>query len=303
MIERKYFEINEPLAKSSRAMWSFSDYTAGSATSKYKTVIDCVYEIVDKIQELKPERLPEALQLAEKFSKSYAQWIDKKHSIDMMCPSVMICGPANFPVKKKDRQIAAMDKHLKDLSFIDKYKDKLENILHSQEVIKSGDSEAIEKLQAKLTELEALQNTMKEVNAYYKKNGTLDGCELISQKSIDAIKNNMQRVPYINRPFESYALTNNNAKIKATKERLELLQKAKAEPIKEVEQSDICKVVENTEIMRIQLIFDGKPDEETRTILKSNGFKWAPSQGAWQRQLTDNARYSTKKALEQLKAI
>lgn len=34
--------------------------------------------------------------------------------------------------------------------------------------------------------------------------------------------------------------------------------------------------------------------EATRSILKSNGFRWSPSQGAWQRQLTNNARYALK---------
>ena len=52
------------------------------------------------------------------------------------------------------------------------------------------------------------------------------------------------------------------------------------------------KVVENTEIMRLQIIFDGKPDPEVRTVLKKNGFKWAPSQGAWQRLLNTSARYA-----------
>ena len=33
----------------------------------------------------------------------------------------------------------------------------------------------------------------------------------------------------------------------------------------------------------------GKPDADTRAELKSSGFRWAPSVGAWQRQLTDNA--------------
>ena len=32
-----------------------------------------------------------------------------------------------------------------------------------------------------------------------------------------------------------------------------------------------------------------KPDADTRQALKSEGFKWAPSQGAWQRQLNQNA--------------
>lgn len=43
---------------------------------------------------------------------------------------------------------------------------------------------------------------------------------------------------------------------------------------------------------RLQLFFEEKPSEEQRRELKSNGFKWAPSQGAWQRQLTKNAIYS-----------
>ena len=49
---------------------------------------------------------------------------------------------------------------------------------------------------------------------------------------------------------------------------------------------------ENGEAMRVQFIFDGKPDEQTREILKRNGFRWAPSQGAWQRQLTQNGKYA-----------
>ena len=40
---------------------------------------------------------------------------------------------------------------------------------------------------------------------------------------------------------------------------------------------------------RIQLIFDEKPEEETRAILKKHGFRWSARFGAWQRQLTENA--------------
>lgn len=55
----------------------------------------------------------------------------------------------------------------------------------------------------------------------------------------------------------------------------------------------------NIEANRIQIIFDGKPDEDTRSELKSEAFKWAPSQGVWQRQLTDNAI----RALKRIKSI
>ena len=48
----------------------------------------------------------------------------------------------------------------------------------------------------------------------------------------------------------------------------------------------------NTEANRLQIFFDGKPDEATRTELKSNGFRWSPKAEAWQRQLTNNAYYA-----------
>ena len=44
----------------------------------------------------------------------------------------------------------------------------------------------------------------------------------------------------------------------------------------------------NMEDNRIQIFFDEKPEEDTRQELKSNGFKWAPSKNAWQRQLNEN---------------
>ena len=43
---------------------------------------------------------------------------------------------------------------------------------------------------------------------------------------------------------------------------------------------------------RLQVFFDGKPDEAARDELKANGFRWAPSVGAWQRQLNKNAYYA-----------
>ena len=63
------------------------------------------------------------------------------------------------------------------------------------------------------------------------------------------------------------------------------------------------KVVENTEAMRIQLIFDDKPSADVREVLKSNGFRWSPRYSAWQRHLNSNGKYAAKKVLEILKDI
>lgn len=54
------------------------------------------------------------------------------------------------------------------------------------------------------------------------------------------------------------------------------------------------RVVINTEENRVQILYEDKPDEETRTTLKKHAFRWAPSKKAWQRQLTENGVYAAK---------
>ena len=67
------------------------------------------------------------------------------------------------------------------------------------------------------------------------------------------------------------------------------------------ENNELFAVVENKEIMRLQILFDGIPPVAARDILKSNGFRWSPKNKAWQRQLTDNARYAYKNIKNSLK--
>ena len=97
-------------------------------------------------------------------------------------------------------------------------------------------------------------------------------------------------------------MRNNNENIHRTEKRLQTLKAAKAQENKECD-NKFCKVVENTEIMRLQLLFNEKPDADTREILKKNGFRWSPKNGCWQRQLTNNAKYSLRRVLEELESM
>ena len=102
--------------------------------------------------------------------------------------------------------------------------------------------------------------------------------------------------------FPDYALQNNNANIHRIEGRIKSLKAAKEKGTQE-EECKFFKIVRNTEEMRLQLMFDGKPEPEVREILKSNGFRWAPSQSAWQRHLNGNSEYSLKRVIEQLERL
>ena len=58
-------------------------------------------------------------------------------------------------------------------------------------------------------------------------------------------------------------------------------------------------VINNVELERLQLKFEGKPAPEVITALKKSGWRWSPSNGCWQRQNTNNALYSAKQIISQ----
>lgn len=159
-------------------------------------------------------------------------------------------------------------------------------------------------LEEKLADFKELQEKMKAVNRVIRMKDTEKGDEALGDLgfSSDQIKK-LRKPDSLGRVgCPDYELANNNANIHRLEARLEELKKTKAAGTTETE-CKFCRIVENADLMRIQLIFDGKPDLEVRDILKANGFRWAPSQSAWQRSLTANGRSAAKRAVEQIKIM
>jgi hypothetical protein len=46
---------------------------------------------------------------------------------------------------------------------------------------------------------------------------------------------------------------------------------------------------------RVKLTFPGKPSDAVRSELKSSGFRWAPSEGVWQRNAGSTATYHAER--------
>ncbi|MBU1080932.1 MAG: DUF3560 domain-containing protein [Spirochaetes bacterium] len=101
------------------------------------------------------------------------------------------------------------------------------------------------------------------------------------------------------RPHQSYELSNLGANIRRYEARREQLAALKSSARTERQVGDIT-VIEDPELARIQLVFEGKPAPEIRDVLKQHGFRWAPSVGAWQRQLNNAGRYAARQVLEKL---
>lgn len=304
MNERKYFHINESSARTAHDMMSMRDYTEGSTTAEYRSVADKAYDLADKVAEKKPEEAERAYRLAERYAKKMADYFNRESSIGMMCPSVMISGAGNFPVRKKKRQVAAWDRNHQFYTEVQGILGKIENILYGREIIKSDDERAIEKLEEKLQDMRELQEQMKAANRALRLKDTEAGDDALREMGYSEEDIKKLREPdYLGRiGYPDYALQNNNANIHRVERRIKDLKAVKEKGSSEQEYRTF-KVVENTEAMRYQIIFDGKPEPEIRDLLKGHGFKWAPSQGAWQRQITANGRYALKEVVERLKEM
>lgn len=272
-----YSTIDEDAARRGLESYSFSDYKPGSATAAYRAQVDEVLQAAEEAKQQIPEEYHAELdRLTARYSAKLADWTNRKNRADAAYPSWMIAGPANYNMRKHEKQMQRLGNLYAEYEQITALENRIKNFAHEikHRPIKAGDSGALDKLRAKVDELTNLQEKMKQANAEARKNG------------VDA-------------PYTAWALSNNRQNLKRYADRLAELEKNKSAPTEQAEDGgDGFRIVRNSDIMRLQIIFDHKPDTDTRDTLKKNGFKWAPSQGAWQRQLNNNGEYALKSVLK-----
>ena len=290
-----YHTINEEAARRANDMNSFRDYKAGSATAEYRRMVDAATELAERQkQRVDPMYHEKIDRLLEIYCRKLAENMNASYSIEARCPSILISGGGNFPVRKKEKQNAARDRNLEEWNYIQGLLDKIRSV--GTGGISSDDPQAVEKLEAKLAALEKHQEMMKAANAAIRMKDPAKGDAKLAELGYTPEDIAKLREPdFCGRiGYPAYALQNNNANIRRIRGRIAELKK-RTESTPEGWEFDGGRVVVNTTENRLQIIFDGKPDADVRTELKGEGFRWAPSQGAWQRQLTDNAMRAARR--------
>lgn len=299
----KYYEIDENAARISKQMRSFDDYKEGSATALYKAAIDKIAKVVEDKKTQFPEKSEQLDKLFDRYAKNLATYINKDNQIGARYPSVMISGAGNYNVKKHNKQLASWGKNYQF------YEDKvlaLENQIRTlgggAKVIRGDEENALEKLEAKVEYLKYWHQVMVDVNKYYRKNKSLEGFDGADTDELERIQKDladMQKFGRFDVPYPQFTLANDNQNIKRLEGRIAELKKLKSENSSSnnlQEENDIYKLWVDKQDMRIRISFEiGKPEQEIIDMLKGKAFKWSPKNQAWQRQLTNNAVYDTKR--------
>lgn len=208
-----YYPIDENTARLAKSMNSYSDYKPGSATAQYQAMVDKAAAIAEdqkaKVDPMYHEKID---RLLDTYARKLADNLNEDYRIQTRCPSILITGGSNFPVRKKEKQNAASDRNMEERQQIQGLLNKIRST--GMGGISSDDANAIEKLREKLAAREQEQAFMKEVNAYYRKNRTLEGCPVLTSEVIAKLQASMGRDWRQDpKPYESFLLSNNNAEI------------------------------------------------------------------------------------------
>lgn len=179
-------------------------------------------------------------------------------------------------------------------------------VAERSDAISSDDPDAIAKLEAKVKERGDFIERARDINEILRAaraSRKADWEPIAVQRMIaigvapdDAEK--LTRKDFAGRiGIPGYALKNAQGEIARLNRRIEDLKRRDARPVRLPERIGEAVIVEDRDANRVQIRIDDLPPKELRTHLRGRGFVWAPSVGAWQRKLTDNALWTARDVL------
>lgn len=161
--------------------------------------------------------------------------------------------------------------------------------------ISSDDPDAIPKLREKLVSLEKEREKMRTANALIRKGGDVVPRLVALGFTEGRAKSLLEKDALGRVGFPDYALTNTSSEERRIKERIQQLEKRANSPARAPETIGDSTITEAEN--RVRITFPGKPPEEIRRVLKSAGFRWSPTAGAWQRFASEAAWYEARRIL------
>jgi len=217
-------------------------------------------------------------------------------------------------------------RHRRDIARIDtgmrrahEESDRAAELAHAAQAVGSGgvssdDPDALAKLRAQLADLESARDSEKRWNAEVRKIAKRERSSLgrdLTQSDHERIVMSSSMPEDIKARLASYARafawlpqfgTNTAANVRRIESRIRELEQRATTPerasVSGATPDGVAWILrDNKGANRTQILFTGQPEKPVREALKARGFRWAPSEGAWQRQLSNGAWYAATQAL------
>ncbi|MBL0123652.1 MAG: hypothetical protein IPP88_13315 [Betaproteobacteria bacterium] len=224
-----------------------------------------------------------------RYRAGYAQHCRAYLASSSRCISSFITGPSNFPVRRAEKRNNVAHQRLTQMiEFRERARKAIIRALRPDlRPIMAGDADALQRLQSDLDKAEAMQERMKAANAGIRKHKKAGPEAQVAALTFlgfpESIAQQLLKPDFAGRiGFADYELTNNSANVRRIRQRMEKLARDKAAPVIERESESGVRLEDDPPANRVRLFFPAKPDEQTRSKLKAQGFRWSPTIGAWQ---------------------
>lgn len=246
-----------------------------------------------------PESRARVAELFDRYRRGYRARVLAWLGAMSRTASTMITGGSGFNVGRNQKRQATERRRAAEMS---SYREGALNraIKDLNEEDKEATGGTLADLKRRLENAKKTQEIYKQTNAILRRKGT---AEQKIEWLMEGLSLKREEVDLLLKPdvfghvgIPSYRLSNNLAEIKRLEGRVRVEEIRSAVRHAEYPFSGGT-VIYNPEAERIQIKFDGRPDADMIGKLKRAAFKWAPSVGMWQRQLTHNAVYATRQLL------
>ncbi len=231
----------------------------------------------------------------EGYANRYKKFFSAYLSAKGRTANPMVTGPANFPVNRNQKALRSEDNHYKIWR---EWREKAKKSILRKSLPETTYISEIDRLKKDVESMKTNHEKMKAGNKEIAK--AIKENRDISQLLIQDFGVAPHMVEWTMR--WGFGLTNNLANIRNKEQRIKELERKELERNKAGEEQSANeynieggKILLNFEEDRLQVLYDNKPEQDTITSLKKHGFKWSPKNTAWQRQLTNNALWTSER--------
>lgn len=228
----------------------------------------------------------------EKFIRKLSDWMSAKGR----CFSSMITGGSGFNVRRAEKANNSESNHCDNFY---KWREKYFNAV--KRVPTPSPEEELDAAILRLDKLIIVQQNMKDINKIVKSVLGSKKSEDASSEKLSIIFNRILEEGYSESiakeaitptysryGFPSYLLTNNNATIKRTQQKV-LIMKNRISTKESFEDIIFDGGYVTIEDDRVKIFHDEKPEQLIINEIKSNGFRWSPNWKCWCRKHTGRA--------------
>lgn len=246
-----------------------------------------------------PESRARVSELFDRYRRGYRARVLAWLGALSRTASTMITGGSGFNVGRNQKRQATEHKRSEEMSA---YREGALNraIKELAEEDKEATGGTLADLKRRLANAQKTQEIYKQANVILRRKGT-DAQKierLMGEMGVtrETAENLLKPGVFGHVGIPPFQLSNNLAEIKRLEERVRVEEIRSA-----VRRAEYPfpggTVIYAPDAERLQIKFDGRPDSDMIGRLKRAAFKWAPSVGMWQRQLTGNAVYATRQLL------